>query len=59
MQLERQNIEYKREFTENIKQTVVAFANTSGGKIYIGINDDLSVLGINNTDDVLLKCTNL
>ena len=32
--------EFKREYTEEIKKTIVAFANTSGGTLYIGVNDD-------------------
>ena len=37
---ESKTIEYKREFTEDIKKTVTAFANTDGGKIFIGINNE-------------------
>ena len=50
--------EFKREYTEEIKKTIVAFANTAGGTLYIGINDDKSVHGVNNPDDVLLQITN-
>ncbi len=59
MQLENQSIEYKREYTDEIKKTVIAFANTVGGKIYIGINDDLTIAGVHDADEVLLKCTNM
>ncbi len=59
MQLENQNREYKREYTDDIKKTVIAFANTTGGQIHIGISDDLSVVGINDADSVLLKCANM
>ncbi len=31
MQLKNQSIEYKREYTDEIKKTVIAFANTVGG----------------------------
>jgi predicted HTH transcriptional regulator len=37
---ENLNIEYKREFIDDIKNEIIAFLNTSGGKIYVGINDD-------------------
>ena len=50
--------EFKREYTEEIKKTIVAFANTAGGILYIGINDDMSILGVNNPNDVLLQITN-
>lgn len=39
-------VELKREYTPDITKTVVAFANTSGGTIYIGIADDGSVVGV-------------
>ena len=37
--------EFKREYTEEIKKTIVAFANTAGGILYIGINDDKTITG--------------
>lgn len=57
--MERKNAEFKREYVENIKYTTVAFANTDGGKIYIGINDDGSVQGVENADAVMLRVTNM
>ena len=29
--------EFKREFTNNLNKEVIAFANTEGGKIFLGI----------------------
>ncbi len=57
---QRENLttEYKREYTEDIKKTVVAFANTNGGSIFIGIEDDGTVTGVDNVDAVMLKTTN-
>ena len=43
MRQESKTTEFKREYTDDLKYAVVAFANTDGGKIYIGINDDGSV----------------
>ena len=37
---ESKTTEFKREYTDDLKYAVVAFANTDGGKIYIGINDE-------------------
>jgi ATP-dependent DNA helicase RecG len=51
---ENPTTELKREYTEEIKKTIVAFANTAGGILYIGINDDKTIIGVNNTDDTLL-----
>ncbi len=55
---ENKNTEFKREFVDEIKKTVVAFANTDGGILYIGINDDGTVNGIDNTDACILKVAN-
>ena len=34
------NVEFKREFVEEIRLTVLAFANTDGGTLYIGVEND-------------------
>lgn len=44
--VENSMMEFKREYTEDIKKSVAAFANTNGGAIYIGIENDGSVRGI-------------
>ena len=41
------------------RYSVVAFANTGGGKVYIGINDDGSVYGVENTGTTVLCVTNM
>lgn len=51
------NCELKREYTDDIKKTVIAFANTNGGDIYIGVQDDGKVCGVKNTDEIMLKVT--
>ena len=56
---ESKTIEFKREYTENLKYEVIAFANTDGGTIYIGIEDDGTVIGIENVDKTLLSITNM
>ena len=55
---EGSTIEFKRIYVNDIAKTAVAFANTKGGRIYIGIEDDGTVAGIDDADDVMLKCTN-
>lgn len=59
MRLESKTTEFKREYTSDLKYAVVAFANTDGGKIYIGINDDGSVQGVRNADETMLQITNM
>jgi predicted HTH transcriptional regulator len=45
---ENQQVEFKRKFTEpeKIAKEMIAFANTQGGKILFGIDDDKSVVGV-------------
>ena len=56
--VESNKLEYKREYTDDIKYTVIAFANTDGGKLYIGIGDDGEAIGLDDVDEVMLKTTN-
>ena len=46
--MESTTVEYKREYIDNIVYAVVAFANTEGGRLYIGLNDDGSVFGVDS-----------
>lgn len=48
MYIESETIELKQELNKNIKKEIVALANSKGGTIYIGINDDGKVLGLKN-----------
>jgi len=49
---ESECIEFKEIFTDKIKCEIIAFLNTNGGKILVGINDDGCVIGVNNRDEV-------
>ena len=55
---ENLNTEFKREYTDDIKKAIIAFANTAGGTLYIGVNDDKSISGVEKPDDVLLQIAN-
>ena len=57
--IESSNTEFKREYTENIRKAVVAFANTDGGTIYIGIDDDGTAVGVADVDDVQKRVISL
>ena len=48
MNHENQNIEHKRIWKDEYLKWVSGFANAHGGKIYIGIDDDLTVVGVDN-----------
>ena len=48
MDLEKHNVEYKKIWKDEYLKWVCAFANTAGGKIYIGINNDKEIVGVKN-----------
>ena len=50
--------EFKREYTDEIKKAVIAFANTRGGEVLIGVEDDGTVIGVPDVDGTMLKVTN-
>ncbi|WP_255812977.1 RNA-binding domain-containing protein [Acidaminobacter sp. JC074] len=52
------NNEFKRKYVKELAKTVVAFANTNGGKIFLGIDDSGDIVGLDKPDDELLKLTN-
>lgn len=58
MFIENKTTEFKREYVEDIKNTIVAFANCDGGTLYIGVNDDGTVCGVDNVDGTMLRVTN-
>ena len=58
MPFESENTEYKREYVDDICKEVIAFANTNGGKILVGVDDNGNAVGIENTDDTYTRLTN-
>lgn len=54
---ESDTVEFKSEFINDLNKEIIAFANTKGGDIYIGINDDGTVCGVENIEETELKCT--
>ena len=46
MYTENEFVELKRELTKDIKKEIIAFANSKGGTIYIGIDDTGKVVGL-------------
>lgn len=52
---ENRYIEFKVEYTKNILKTVSAFSNYNTGKIFIGINDDGDIIGIDNVKNNKIK----
>ena len=58
MTFETENIEFKSQFTEDLYKEVIAFANTNGGVIYIGIDNKGNVVGIDDVDETYTRITN-
>ncbi len=55
---ESETVELKRTYVGEIRKEIIAMANCSGGTIYIGINDDGSVEGIDDCDSMIQKIAN-
>lgn len=55
---ENKTTEFKREYVEDIKNTIIAFVNCDGGTLYIGVNDDGTACGVDNVDGTMLRVTN-
>lgn len=55
---ESEHIEYKSQLTNDIYKEIIAFANTTGGVIYIGIDDEGNVTGIEDIDKTYMRLTN-
>lgn len=46
---ENLNVEFKKELSDEFLETVVAFCNTNGGIILLGVDDNCHVVGYNKT----------
>lgn len=44
MRIENKTIEFKREYIDDIKNTIIAFANCDGGTLYIGVSQATAIL---------------
>ena len=58
MNFETENIEFKSQFSEEIYKEVIAFANTDGGIVYVGIDNDGKVVGLTDVDKEYTRITN-
>ena len=54
-QFENMDLEFKEIYVADIKKEVIAFANSEGGILYVGIRKDGTVVGVEDPDDVMLK----
>ena len=58
MNFETENIEFKSQFTEDIYKEVIAFANTDGGIVYVGIDNNGNDVGLTDVDQEYTRITN-
>lgn len=56
---ESETVELKEIVVDDIKKEIIAFANCEGGKLYIGVRDDGSVIGVENPDESALQISNM
>lgn len=57
--IESETVELKAEVVSDICKEIIAFANTKGGTLYIGVQDDGQIIGVNNADRVTLQISNM
>lgn len=57
--IENEYTELKSTVVNDICKEIIAFANTKGGILYIGIADDGTVLGVDNADRTILQLNNM
>lgn len=56
---ESETVELKEVVVDDIKKEIIAFANCSGGKLYIGVQDDGIVVGLDDPDATALQISNM
>ncbi len=55
---ENERVEFKVRATDEIYKEVIAFANTDGGTVYVGVDDQGRVVGLADVDEELTRITN-
>ncbi len=58
MLYESESLEFKQEVLPNLCKSVIAFANTNGGKIIVGLKDDGKLAPLDNLDQIYTQITN-
>jgi len=55
---ENRNIEFKKEYTDKMFKTISAFANYNTGKIFIGVDDDGEISGVDDAKKMKIRIEN-
>ena len=56
---ESETVELKSVVVDDIKKEIIAFANSDGGTLYIGVRDDGEVVGVDDPDSTALQVSNM
>lgn len=56
---ESETVELKSIVVDDIKKEIIAFANCEGGKLYIGVQDDGTLIGVEDLDGTALQISNM
>lgn len=56
---ESENVELKAIVTEDVRKEIIAFANTNGGKLFLGVADDGQIVGLEDPDGSALQISNM
>lgn len=56
---ENENVELKAIVTEDVRKEIIAFANTNGGKLFLGVADDGQIVGLEDPDGSALQISNM
>lgn len=57
--IESETVELKAIVVDDIKKEAIAFANCSGGRLYVGIADNGEVVGVDDADEAMQQISNM
>ena len=56
---ESETLELKEIVVEDIKKEIIAFVNSAGGTLYVGVADDGNIVGVESPDMVIQQISNM
>ena len=52
---ESQTVEFKSSFGKEVIESIVAFSNSKGGKVIVGVNTNKNIIGVSISDESIQK----
>ena len=52
---ESQTVEFKSSFGKEVIESLVAFSNSKGGKVVVGVNANKNIIGVSISDESIQK----